>query len=80
MGLGQSFCFVGDGVPPLKEAIVQALGERASFAPPHLNHLLPGAAAFIAYENRDSAVTPDKLLPLYLRAPQAERERQARGG
>ena len=72
-------CFVGDGVLPLQEQIIQLLGERASFAPPHLNQLKAGAAAMIACRRRAEAGTAEALAPLYLRQPQAERERQARG-
>lgn len=78
--LGSEYLFVGDGVAPLRGEITAALGDRARFAPPHLCQLQPGAAALIAWEQRENALSPDQLLPLYLRAPQAERERQARGG
>ncbi|MHC1785875.1 MAG: tRNA (adenosine(37)-N6)-threonylcarbamoyltransferase complex dimerization subunit type 1 TsaB [Christensenellales bacterium] len=79
-GFGGELCFVGDAVSPLGSAISAALGARACFAPPHLNLLKAGAAALIALENKEMAGSPDDLLPLYLRAPQAERERQARHG
>lgn len=72
--------FVGDGVAPLKEDILGALGERARFAPPHLNQLKAGAAALIAWQQQDQAEDAESLSPLYLRQPQAERERLARRG
>ncbi len=78
--LGDRFLFVGDGVPVYRGAISAALGGAARFAPPHLNLLKAGAAAMIAFERRDSAVPPQELLPLYLRRPQAERERESRHG
>ena len=78
--LGERFVFTGDGVPVSREKIMEALGERAVFAPPHLSLLKAGAAAMIAWNTRDQAVQPQELLPLYLRRPQAEREREARNG
>ena len=78
--MGERFLFTGDGVPVSREKIIEALGERAVFAPPHLSLLKAGSAAMIAWEKRDQAVQPHELLPLYLRRPQAEREREARNG
>ena len=78
--LGERFVFTGDGVPVSRGQVVEALGERAVFAPPHLSLLKAGAAAMIAWNTRDQAVQPQELLPLYLRRPQAEREREARNG
>jgi tRNA threonylcarbamoyladenosine biosynthesis protein TsaB len=78
--LGHQFCFIGDGVPPLRDEIIRTLGDRAGFAPAHLNQLKAGAAASIAWMNRAQAGDSQALLPLYLRAPQAERERQKKHG
>ena len=78
--MGERFVFIGDGVPVSREKIMEALGERAVFAPPHLSLLKAGAAAMIAWNTRNQAVQPHELLPLYLRRPQAEREREARNG
>ncbi|MEG1605269.1 MAG: tRNA (adenosine(37)-N6)-threonylcarbamoyltransferase complex dimerization subunit type 1 TsaB [Clostridia bacterium] len=68
--------FVGDGAQVHARAIGQLLGARALIAPDHLAQLRAGAACFLA---------PDKpacdyltLAPIYLRAPQAEREREQR--
>lgn len=78
--LGEQLCFVGDGVTAYQDEIAAALGSRAVFAPPHLNLLKAGAAALIASQNLDLSVLPEYLLPLYLRQPQAEREREKRHG
>ena len=78
--MGERFVFTGDGVLVSREKIMEALGERAAFAPSHLSLLKAGSAAMIAWEKRDQAVQPHELLPLYLRRPQAEREREARNG
>ncbi|NLD52000.1 MAG: tRNA (adenosine(37)-N6)-threonylcarbamoyltransferase complex dimerization subunit type 1 TsaB [Clostridiales bacterium] len=77
--LGQRFLFVGDGVEPSRQQLVALLGNRARFAPPHLNMLKAGAAAAIALRDAHRAVKPEQLVPLYLRKSQAERERQAHG-
>lgn len=75
-GLGDSFYFVGDGVNCYQALIEDALGSRAAFAPPHLNLLKPGAAALIAARDVQAAIAPEDLRPLYLRQPQAQRERE----
>jgi tRNA threonylcarbamoyladenosine biosynthesis protein TsaB len=70
--------FLGDGAAAFAGRITDALGARAAFAPPHLRGLRAGAAAALALRRADLAVSFDALEPLYLRAPQAERERAAR--
>lgn len=72
--------FLGDGVAVNQDKILGVLGIRAEFLPFHL--LLPGAssAALIAYERQGEAVEPGHLMPLYLRAPQAERLREMQHG
>jgi tRNA threonylcarbamoyladenosine biosynthesis protein TsaB len=72
---GDSFLFTGDGVVPFRELIQERLGARAFFAPGHLVDLRAGSAAFLAFAMRDHAHGYHDLAPLYLRAPQAERER-----
>ena len=72
------FVFLGDGVAVFREALTVALGERARFAPPHACGLRAGCAAVLATQYADRAVGYAALRPLYLRAPQAERERAAR--
>ncbi len=78
-GFEGELVFLGDGVDPLRERIIEHMVTRALFAPAHL--LLPGAAsaACIALEHQKEAVEPGALLPVYLRAPQAERERMRKG-
>jgi tRNA threonylcarbamoyladenosine biosynthesis protein TsaB len=73
---GQTLCFVGDGVLTYREAIVDALGDRAVFPPAHLALLRPSSAALLArFETPVDYLT---LMPYYLRAPQAERARKAK--
>lgn len=79
-GLADKLLFVGDGVEPLRNLIAGALGGRAQFLPPHLNLLRAGAAAHLAFRDRAGAISAAELMPFYLRKPQAEREREQRGG
>ena len=72
--------FTGDGAPIFAGAIRERFGDAARVAPPHLCCLRAGAAAVLAREAFPSAVSCDALQPLYLRAPQAERERAAKRG
>ena len=78
---GKNALFLGDGVAPLKNAIIERLGEKAHFAPAqHLGLRAASACALAAEYAKDESNIKDcmTLLPLYLRAPQAERERAAK--
>jgi len=73
--------FLGDGVEPCRAAIEARLGERTHFAPAqHLGLRAASACALAAEYAKDEGSVKDcmTLLPLYLRAPQAERERAAK--
>ena len=70
--------FVGDGVPVHAEAVEQALGERALIAPENLRDLRADAACLLAAARPDTWAPAAQLRPIYLRAPQAERERKKR--
>ncbi len=73
---GERALFLGDGVAAFRDAIAQRLGERADFvSPQHMNLRAASACALAAHQQEMDYV---HLLPLYLRAPQAERERAAR--
>ena len=75
---GRDMLFLGDGMPVHRERIAEILGEKARFAPPHLAFLRPASAAFLAWEKQEEAVEYTKLSPLYLRPPQAERQKNLR--
>ena len=78
---GKKALFMGDGAPAFKKAIVERLGDRAAFAPAQHMGLRAASACALAYEYaKDENNLKDcmTLLPLYLRAPQAERERAAK--
>ena len=72
----QPMLFLGDGVAPCRDRIVERLGERAAFAPPHMALLRPSSAALLAAF--ESPMDYLALQPYYLRAPQAERARKAK--
>ena len=75
---GMDMLFLGDGMPVHREKIAALLGPRAHFAPPPLAYLRPAAAAALAWEKRGQAVDYRELKPLYLRPPQAERQKNLR--
>ena len=74
----EKLIFLGDGLKVHFPAISAKLGSRAVAAPSHMNYLRAAAACEIAVHRADTAVDCKELLPIYLRAPQAERERNAR--
>ena len=72
---GSRFLFVGDGVAPHREAIREALGDRAVFAPAHLCYLRPAAAGMIAQESGET-VDYLSLREYYLRPPNAAKNKK----
>ena len=81
---GENALFLGDGVAPLRAKIEERLGSRAQFVSAQHMNLRAGSAcalaAKLAEADEQAVVDYIHLLPLYLRAPQAERERAAREG
>jgi len=74
------FLFTGDGVAAHRAAIERALGGRALTARTHLSGLRADAACYLAESNPALRMPGANLEPIYLRKPQAERERAARRG
>ena len=70
--------FVGDGLRVHADAISNALGDRAVIAAANLRNLRADTACVLAMAHRDQWMEARKLVPIYLRAPQAERERDRR--
>lgn len=64
--------FVGDGAEVHKELILEIMGEKARFLPPHLMHERASSVAVAA--QGEKAVSVHDAVPIYLRLPQAERE------
>ena len=69
--------FVGDGVPAYGERVRALLGDRAMLAPANLRDLRADAACALAAAHPEDWMPAARLTPIYLRAPQAERERKA---
>lgn len=70
--------FMGDGADACRARIL-ALRPDARFAPAHMNYPRAAAVCALAQASPERAVDYLTLKPLYLRAPQAERERLAKG-
>lgn len=66
--------FVGDGVKVYKNKIKEMLGDKALFASPQ--HCLQRAASVAFAALGKTPVSPEELSVVYLRKPQAERERE----
>lgn len=71
-------CFVGDGAVRHADAIVELFGEGAQIAPLNLMAARASHVALLARIHAEERTDWKSLLPYYLRAPQAERERMAR--
>ena len=79
--MGKRALFLGDGAAAFETLIRERMGEKAVFAPmQHAGLRAASALALLAYRAQAGEAMEDgfSLLPLYLRAPQAERERAAR--
>ena len=74
-GLGERLLFLGDGAPVHRDAIRTQLGDRAVFAPAHMNYLRPSAAGAAAFR---SGTKTDYLglQATYLRPPNAQKNRK----
>ena len=68
--------FVGDGVNVHKEKIKALLGNKAVFASPQ--NLLQRAGSVAYAAQKKESVSAEDLTAVYLRKPQAEREREER--
>lgn len=77
-GSQEKLIFLGDGVATYRQAIMDLLGDRAVFAPAHCTYLRPASVAALADARQADAVDYLTLMPVYLRAPQAERARAAK--
>lgn len=73
--MGDRFLFLGDGMPVQKAKLQALLGDAAVFAQPQQAFLRPAAVAYLgslATEEMDYL----ELMPMYLRAPNAERNKR----
>lgn len=74
--LNEKTVFVGDGVKVYKEKISALLCDNALFAPP--SHALQRASCVAMAALDKESIDPAELSAVYLRKPQAEREREER--
>ena len=72
---GNRFLFLGDGMPVHRTRLTELLGDAAVFAPPQNAYLRPAAVAALAM-NSDAQLSYTELMPMYLRAPSAERNKK----
>ena len=73
--LGVRFCFLGDGMPVHRARLAELLGNQAIFASANISYLRPASVALLAAQPDAQELDYLTLMPLYLRAPQAERNR-----
>jgi tRNA threonylcarbamoyladenosine biosynthesis protein TsaB len=76
---GEKVVFLGDGVPVYKKHIEEKIMIPFLFAPTHLNRQRAAAVAALGawYYKEGKTLTAAEHSPVYLRKPQAEREREA---
>ena len=70
--------FVGDGVGVNAAKLRAILGDRAFLPPANLTSIRADAVCILAQAHEDQWVKAHELAPVYLRKPQAERERMER--
>jgi len=73
--MADEYLFLGDGMPVHRARLEALLGDQAVFAPPHLAYLQPDSAAYLA-SLEEKTVDYRELMPMYLRAPNAERNKK----
>lgn len=74
-----AIAFVGDGVRAHCDWLAERVGERARFMPPHVSAHRAATLAWIASRRVAEGDVCAEAMPLYLRAPQAVRQREQRG-
>ncbi len=72
---GDRFLFLGDGMPVHRAKLAELLGEQAVFAPGMLAYLRPASVAYLAAQEAET-VDYRTLAPLYLRAPNAAKNKR----
>ena len=77
---GDPVIFVGDGAVRYRDQIAEQLGEQAVFAPfpLHVPHAANGTLLALDSSRRDELLDPYQLLPVYLRASDAELMKMAK--
>jgi len=73
--MGDRFLFLGDGMPVHRARLRELLGGAAVFTPAPMAYLRPASVAYLA-ALEEKTVDYLTLMPMYLRAPNAERNRR----
>ena len=74
---GDRFLFLGDGMPVHRAKLTALLGDAAVFAQPQLAFLRPASAAYlVSLAAEEDTVDYLSLEPLYLRAPNAAKNKK----
>lgn len=73
--IGDRFLFVGDGMPVHRAKLQALLGDAAVMAVPQLAFLRPATVAYLGAKATEE-VDYRTLAPMYLRAPNAERNKK----
>ncbi len=73
--MGDRFLFLGDGMPVQKAKLQALLGDAAVFATPQQAFLRPAGVAYLGSLATDE-LDYLELMPMYLRAPNAERNKR----
>lgn len=76
IALEREVIFLGDGVEVYRDGIIDKLGNRCMFAPPHLSKQRAGSIGALAVDlyEKGQAMDSAEHQPIYLRLSQAERE------
>lgn len=76
--LNREVVFLGDGIVPFADAIAQDIKVKYSFAPAHMNKQRAGSVAVAGMARYKAGLfeSGNDHSPIYLRASQAERERE----
>jgi len=74
------YLFLGDALSAHAEVFTRRLGGRAVIAPAHIAHLRAASACYLAALRAEDDGDYRLVKPIYLRKPQAEREREACAG
>jgi tRNA threonylcarbamoyladenosine biosynthesis protein TsaB len=72
---GDRFLFLGDGMPVHRAKLQELLGDAAVFAAPQHAYLRPASVAALG-ERSKTLLDYTELMPMYLRAPSAERNKK----
>ena len=74
----ENIIFLGDAADIYYESMQEVLADKAVLAPAAKRIFMADSAAFYAAKHSEEAITPHELKAFYLRASEAERQREAK--